>query len=286
MSTLVIGGTGSVGSRVVKNLLGRGAQVSVLSRNSGDGRIPAGASPVIADLREPNTAQKAFKGIDSVFMLNAAGISETYEGVIGVLLAARAGVKRFVYMSSFQIESTAFLPLGGATKLPIENAVKISGIPFTILRPNNFFQNDLWYRDSIAGKGIYPQQIGLKGMHRVDVGDIAEVATNVLTSAGHEGKTYNIVGLEALTGPSTAASWAKALGRDVRYGGNDTSTYERDHAFMGSGLVFPYRIFLEFYQEHGLIASAQDIETMQQLLGRSPRSHEAFARDTAREWAA
>ncbi len=284
MRTLVIGGTGSVGSLVVKKLLARAATVSVLTRSGGDNRVAQGARAVIGDLREPNTAQQAFQDVDSVFMLNAAGISETYEGVMGVLLAKRAGVRRFVYMSSFQIESTAFLPLGGATKLPVENAGEISGIPYTILRPNNFFQNDLWYRDSILGKGIYPQQIGSKGMNRVDVGDIAEVAVNVLYSDGHAGRTYNIVGPDVLTGPSVAASWAAALGRDVRYGGDDTSNYERDHAFMGSGLVFPYRIFLEFYQEHGLIASDEDIATMTKLLGRPPRSHAQFARATAAEW--
>jgi uncharacterized protein YbjT (DUF2867 family) len=189
-------------------------------------------------------------------------------------------------MSSFQIESTAFLPLGGATKLPIENALKLSGIPYTILRPNNFFQNDLWYKDSILGKGIYPQQIGFKGMSRVDVRDIAELAAIALSTEGHAGQTYNVVGPEILTGPSTAASWAKALGRDVRYAGNDTEAYERDHAFMGSSLVFPYRLFLEFYQEHGLIASEDDVRIMTRLLGRAPRSHQAFAQETAREWRA
>ena len=45
-----------------------------------------------------------------------------------------------------------------------------------------------------------------------------------------------------------------------------------------------YRIFLEFYQEHGLIASDDDVVTMTRLLGRPPRSHEAFARETAKEW--
>jgi uncharacterized protein YbjT (DUF2867 family) len=268
----------------VKELVTRGATVSVLTRGVAAARIPKGAEPILGDLREPNTAAPAFEGIDSVFMLNAASISETYEGVTGVLLAKRAGVRRFVYMSSFQIESTAFLPLGGATKLPIENALKISGIPYTILRPNNFFQNDLWYKESILVKGIYPQQIGFKGMNRVDVGDIAEISASVLNTEGHGGKTYNIVGSQILTGPSTAASWASALDRDVRYGGNDTEAYERDHAFMGSGLVFPYRIFLEFYQEHGLIASADDIAITTRLLGRPPRSHETFARETAKEW--
>jgi uncharacterized protein YbjT (DUF2867 family) len=118
----------------------------------------------------------------------------------------------------------------------------------------------------------------------VDVRDIAELAAIALTADGHSGKTYNVVGPDVLTGPSTAASWAHALQREVRYGGNDTEAFEKEHAFMGSGLVFPYRLFLEFYQEHGLIGNDEDLLLLQRVLGRPPRSHAAFAREVANVW--
>jgi hypothetical protein len=59
---------------------------------------------------------------------------------------------------------------------------------------------------------------------------------------------------------------------------------EQSHAFVGSALLFPYRIFLAIYQEHGLIGSTQDIAILTRLLGRSPRSHASLARENAMAW--
>lgn len=287
MRTLVIGGTGTVGSRVVAELLARGVEVSVLTRDV-EKRAP-GAKMLVGDLRDPNSVARSFVDVDSVFMLIAAGTSETYEGVLAVLLAKRANVKRFAYMSSHKIDLTDNLLFGGATKLPIENALKKSGMPYTIIRPNSFYQNDLWYKDSLLENGIYPQPIGLRGMSRVDVRDIAAVAVLVLTTDGHEGKTYNVVGPEVQSGPNIAQSWSQALQKTVVYGGDDLDTFERSQAFMGlsqlpSYLAFPYRLYFEWYQANGLCASSEDLATMTRLLGRPPRSHALFARETAAKW--
>jgi uncharacterized protein YbjT (DUF2867 family) len=285
MRVLVIGGTGTVGSIVVRDLLANRAEVQVLTRDSSKvSALPSGAKAALGDLRNPNSARPHFEGIDSVFMLNGAGTSETYEGVMGVLLARLAKVKSFVYMSAHRVEMTKHLPIGGATKLPIEEAVKVSGIPYTILRPNNFFQNDLWYKTSILERGVYPQPIGFKGMQRVDARDISAAALIALTRPGHEGKTYNIVGPQLETGPSTAQAWAEALNRTVVYAGNDLDAFERAHSFMGSELLFPYRQFYEFYQEHGMFAESADIQQLTVLLGRPPHALRDFAKETAATW--
>jgi len=47
--------------------------------------------------------------------------------------------------------------------------------------------------------------------------DIADVAAAVLTSAGHDEKTYDVTGAEALTLDETAAALSTVLGRPVRY---------------------------------------------------------------------
>ena len=99
--------------------------------------------------------------------------------------------------------------------------------PATILRPNNFYQNDYWFKDVLLQHGVYPQPIGDVGLHRVDVRDIAEAAAVALTTSGHEGQTYDLVGPEAHTGESTAQAWARALGRPIVYGGNDLEAWEK-----------------------------------------------------------
>ena len=67
-----------------------------------------------------------------------------------------ASVKRLVYVSVQNADVAAWLPHFGG-KLGVEEAVKKSGIPSTILRPNNFYQNDYWFKDVMLQHGVYPQ---------------------------------------------------------------------------------------------------------------------------------
>jgi uncharacterized protein YbjT (DUF2867 family) len=285
MKVLVLGGTGTVGSLVVAELLARRVDVRVMTRSADNtSRLPDRVEVGVGDLRDPYSARPAFQNADAVFMLNAAGVSEAFEGLMGVFLASQNGVRRFVYMSTHRADLTPFLPVGGGTKLAIENAVRISGIPYTILRPNNFYQNDRWYKDAMLHNAVYPQPIGFKGMSRVDARDIAEAAAIALTEEGHDGKTYNIVGPRVETGPSCAEAWSRALRKPIVYAGNDMDAFETANAFMGPALVFTYRTFYEFYQIHGLHATADDIESTASVIGHRPRALDDYAQETAPTW--
>ena len=81
-----------------------------------------------------------------------------------------------------------------ASKLAIENALRQFDVPFTIIRPNYFSQNDARLKDSLTKAGIYPMPLGDVGVSAVDIRDIAEATAIVLTSDGHTGKTYNLNG--------------------------------------------------------------------------------------------
>src|SRR5512143_2211684 len=226
MTILVIGGTGTVGSQVVRELRARNAVVRVLTRNADKAKgLPGGAEGVIGDLLDPGTVRSVFKGIDSVFMLLAVSATETHEGLMAVNGMRMSGVKHIAYMSVHNLEQALHLPHFGS-KLPVEAALKASGIPYTILRPNNFFQNDFWFRDAMIKNGIYPQPIGDVGLSRVDIRDIAEAAAVVLMTPGHEGRTYNLAGPDILTGKSTAEVWGRALRKTIYYGGNNLDAWE------------------------------------------------------------
>ena len=88
MKTLVIGGTGQVGSHVVKGLVGKGASVRVLSRSKDKASsLPAGVELVTGDLNDPMNARAAFQGVEAVFMANPVAQTEANEGICGVALA-------------------------------------------------------------------------------------------------------------------------------------------------------------------------------------------------------
>jgi uncharacterized protein YbjT (DUF2867 family) len=285
MKVLVIGGTGAVGSQVVRELLARKVAVQVLTRSEDKAKgLPAGAEGVIGDLLDPKTVRSAFKGVDGVFMLLAVTTTETHEGLMAVNGMRLGGVKKIVYMSVLNLEKAVYLPHFGS-KLPIETVVKTSGIPYTILRPNNFFQNDYWFKDAMIEYGIYPQPIGDLGVSRVDVRDIAEAAAIAFTTPGHEGQTYNLVGPQAHTGRSTAEAWSRALGKAITYGGNDLEKWEQQSLqFLPAWMVFDFGLMYKLFQDEGFKAAAADIDRQTNLLGHAPRSFEDFAMETARIW--
>ncbi|MGA7990984.1 MAG: NmrA family NAD(P)-binding protein [Thermoanaerobaculia bacterium] len=285
MNVLVLGGTGTVGTQVVRELLGRGADVSVLTRDPKKA-LPAGVRAVAGDLLDPETIRTVFAGRDAVFLLNALGTTECHEGLAAVNGVRMAGVRKVVYLSIHRTDEAPHIPHFGA-KLPVEAALKTSGCGFTILRPNHFFQNDLWSRDAMLANGVYPQPFGDAGLSRVDVRDIAEAAAITLTTGAADGETVNVVGPDVLTATATAAIWGGVLGRKIAYGGNDLDTWERQSlAFLPPWMVFDLKLMFAFFQEKGLKASPDDHARLAALLGHPPRRFDEFAAETARSWSA
>ena len=285
MNILVTGGTGTVGSQVVRELLARGAQVQVLTRDAAKAaNLPAGAKAVTGDLGTVETVRRVFKGVDGVFLINTVSPTEVYEGLLSVCALREENVQKVVYVSVQHADRAAWLPHFGG-KLGVEEALRKSGKGFTILRPNNFYQNDYWFKDVLLQHGVYPQPIGSTGLNRVDVRDIAEAAAVTLTTSGHDGETYDLVGPEAHTGTSTAEVWARALGRPVVYGGDDLEAWEKQSLqYMPDWAVFDYKHMYDFFQKQGLKASPEAIDRLTGLLGHAPRSFGAFASETAAAW--
>lgn len=284
MSFLVTGGTGTVGSAVVKELLARGADVRVLTRDPAKFRAQKGVTPVQGNLLEPGTVRRVFNDLEGVFLLNPVSQTEASEALMAITGMRLAGVKRVTYMSVHRADEVAWLPHFGA-KVGVESALKVAGIPYTILRPNNFFQNDYWFKDAMLQYGVYPQPIGNGGTWRVDVRDIAEAAAIALTSPGHDGQTYDLVGPESMTGDSTAAAWSAALGKPIAYAGDDLDAWEKQQLqYMPDWMVFDFRYMYGRFQTHGLMATPAAIARQTTLLGHRPRAFAPFAAETAATW--
>lgn len=285
MKILVTGGTGAVGSLVVRELLARKVEVKVLTRDrSRAEKLPPGVTPIIGDLEDPTPLRAEFADIDGLFLLIANSVSETHQGLLTVELARICGVKHIVYLSVHKPEQAKYVPHVGSKWL-IETIIKDSGIPFTILRPNVFMQNDYWFKDVLLERGIYPQPIGDAGVSTVDVRDIAEAAAIAFTASGHVGKTYNLVGPDVVTGESVAKLWSRALHKDIKYGGHDMVAWELGQRESVPGwFVSDLRIMYESFQKQNLAGTAFDTAQLTALLGHPPRTYENFTLDAATKW--
>jgi uncharacterized protein YbjT (DUF2867 family) len=285
MNVLIVGGTGKVGSQTVKALLRRGVHVRVMTRSVENfAKLPKGATGVLGDLEKPETLRAAFQGAEGAFLMAPLAQNETEQGLGAVEAARAAGAKRIVYMSVWLPEGSAHIP-HFKSKIPVEQAVQKSGLAWTILRPNNFFQNDFWFQDSITKHGIYPQPIGSKGISRVDTRDIADAAANALIEAGHESKIYGLNGAEVLTGEDVARVFARNLGREVRYADDDLDAWEKaSRAATPDWLLHDIRMMYQFFQDHGFHASAADLAEQRKVVGHDPRKFDAFVVEIAPAW--
>jgi uncharacterized protein YbjT (DUF2867 family) len=283
MKVLAIGGAGHVGSEVVRELLKRKAEVDVLVRKD-DTKVPEGANAVVGDLLDPAFVEKALHGIDKLYLLNAVTPDELTQALIAYDLSKKLKLKHIVYHSVFRVEHFKDVP-HFASKFALESALHTFDLPFTIIRPNYFNQNDVGLKDPLTKAGIYPMPLGPVGISTVDVRDIAEAAAIALTTEGHEGKTYNLNGPDIVSGLGAAAIWSKVLGKEIKYAGHDLDAFEkqmRNNAPAWS--AFDIRMMFQGYIERGFAAEDGDLGTLTTLLGHAPRRYIDFARETAVAW--
>jgi uncharacterized protein YbjT (DUF2867 family) len=283
MKVLVIGGTGHVGSEVVKELKKRDADVRVLVRKADEKSLP-GVETFVGDLLDPVSIEKAMKDVGKMYLLNAVTPDELTQGLVAYDLARKHKLSHVVYHSVFRVEHFKDVP-HFASKLAIESAIREFGVPFTIIRPNYFFQNDASFKDLLTKSSVYPNPLGLVGISAVDIRDIAEAAAISLTSDNHFGKTYNVSGPAVLSGPKAASIWSKLLGKEVKYAGDNLDLFEeqmRKHS--PAWAAFDIRMMFQGYLERGFIAEDDDAATLTMLLGHELRTYEDFANETLREW--
>jgi uncharacterized protein YbjT (DUF2867 family) len=286
MKTLVIGGTGTVGSQVVRQLLRHGQPVRVLVTSPQTAALlPEGAEPVIGDLDLPATLPPAFEGIGSVFLVNRHSFTEVAQGAYVLAAAKRAGVRKIVYQSRYNVRSTG-AGVGQLTaKISIENMLARTGLAYTLVSPTHFYQNDLSLCDEIAG-GMYSQPLGNVGVSRVDARDVAEVAVQALLGDRYDGLNLPVAGPEALTGESTARILGDILGHRVAYVGDDLGRWAESakRRYPGQPVADWVKLYGSF-QAQGLVVTAADLSLVTQLLGRTPRSYAAFVADFAQSFA-
>lgn len=286
MTILVTGATGRVGHHVVQQLIERGAAVRVLVREPAKADFPAGVEVAKGDLLDIEALRSAFKGVRTLFLLNAVAGDEFTQALITLNIARESGVDRVVYLSVIHAERFVNVP-HFAVKSGAERMIQQMGFSATILRPAYFIDNELMIKDVILEHGVYPMPIGGRGVAMVDARDIAEVAAIELVRRDQaSGKLpldiVNLVGPDTLTGAAAAAIWSDVLGRPVVYGGDDPSGFEQNLAtFMPRWMAYEMRLMAERYVSDGMVPEAGDVERLTKILGRPLHTYRDFAAQVA-----
>ncbi len=234
MTIAITGATGQLGRLVVQRLKEKipAADIVALVRTPSKA-TDLGVAVRAADYIQPDTLAQALRGIDTLLLISSSEIGQRAVQHRNAIAAAKAaGVKRIVYTSLLHADRS---PLGLAPEhRETEQALKASGLTWTILRNGWYTEN---YAGSIPGALAGGAFIGSAGDGRISSAarlDYADAAVAVLTSTGHDGKTYELAGDTAYTLSALAAEISRQAARAIPYRNLPESDYAK--ALQGFGL--------------------------------------------------
>jgi uncharacterized protein YbjT (DUF2867 family) len=261
--TLVLGGTGKTGRRVVERLAARGIPTRVGSRS--------GEPPF--DWDGQATWAPALDGVGSVYVshyLDALpGAAETVGSFAD--LAVRSGVRRLVLLSG----------RGEPEADRVQEVVRDTGAELTILRATWFAQN---FSESYFIDGLLAGELALPAGDMpepfVDADDIADVAVAALTDDRHIGQVYELTGPRLLSFAQAVAEIAEATGREIQYvpiSVDDFASALRAEQVPPGDIELLAYLFTEVLDGR----NAHLADGVQRALGREPRDFSQYVRDAA-----
>jgi len=203
---LVAGATGGTGQEVVEQALARGYIVRALVRDEAKARQLLGdrVQYAVGDVREPRSLKKAVKGVDQVISALGANVQRDpenspervdYAGVKALAEAAKAaGVSQFILVSSMGVthpdhQLNAMLDNILSWKLKGEDAVRATGIQYTIVRPGDLTNEPGGHRGVRIMQGDPANGVG-----SVSRADVAAILVSAIGRQDLYGKTFEVVG--------------------------------------------------------------------------------------------
>lgn len=273
MSIAITGASGQLGRLVADQLLATvdPAEVVLLTRDPAKlaDYAERGADVRAADFGKPDELVEAFAGVERVLLISTDAVGARVEGHLAAIDAAvKAGVRHVAYTSV--PEPTADNPAGVvADHAATEEALRESGLAWTMLRNNLYADMQVDSVAQAAAAGQLVTNIGDGGAAYVTRADCAAVAAGVLTSAGHEGKTYDVTGPQAYTATDLAALATEKSGKPVEVVQVDDEAYTA--GLVSAGLpdfIAPLLTSFGTATRLGKLATVTDV--VEQVGGRTP----------------
>ncbi len=266
-------------------------------------RLPGAEIAVASSYDDFHGMRRALAGIGKLFLVSARdrfGVAHLgakngivpppydrlQQQIAAVDAAMAAGVRHIVYLSIVNAAPDAVFILAH-DHFRTEEYIRASALHFTFLRASLYTDN---VPQCVSGDDTIHAPAGQGRAAWVTRDDIADAAASVLTTGGHEGRSYDVTGPEALTMDETAERLSSAVGRRIAYRAQtpeearatrSTSRLEKFEAerrmLTGRGLD-DYEV--EVFVTHFLQIAAGDLEKVSdavpKLTGRPARSLEDY----------
>jgi len=260
--TLVLGGTGKIGRRIVERLENHGVPTRAAARSTG------------FDWHDPTTWDAQLAGVTAAYIsyapdLAVPGATEAIR--LFAQKAVEAGVSRLVLLSG----------RGEAEAQRCERIVQDAGVDWTIVRASWFQQNfsEGEFVDMVLAGEVTLPAADIREPF-IDADDIADVAVAALTEDGHAGEVYEVTGPRLMTFTEAVQAIAEASGRDVRYVQIPHDAFVAGIAESGAPSEMAW--LLDYLFTSVLDGrNAYLTDGVQRALGREPTDFAEYARRTA-----
>jgi len=218
---VVTGANGKLGRLVAAELAKRTAPANVVLGSRELAKLAdltaQGFATVRADFDDAASLEKAFTGADTVLIISGDTPNDVRirQHRAAIDAAKKAKVGRVAYTSFTNATPASLFPFA-AIHADTEAYLKASGLPYTILRNNQYAENlgNVLAQAKTSGTLALPGASGKVAY--ITRGDIAAAIVGALLGAGHVNKTYELTGPEAADLSQLAAAASKALGKEVK----------------------------------------------------------------------
>ena len=269
----VVGGTGKIGSVVVKELLERGAQVTVYARSPEKVQEPK-VNVVQGDYSDLTPLKKAVGGHDRLFLLV-------------VQVPDMDTVKRNISQAAYEAGVKQVVEINAKARGPFRHYEML--IPYTLaereiyalanrgayvtLRPTNFMSNLFFTADSIKKDStLIDAAAPDEPQEWISTNDIGRVAARILADPveKHGDAAYELIG-DIKTPAERSAILSKVLERTISYKQVSAQDLYDHYMQMGSGHAISY--YMATYNDVSPLSRGLSI-----LLGREPETFEGWAK--------
>jgi uncharacterized protein YbjT (DUF2867 family) len=280
---LITGASGTVGRTVLSEVARTGKAHRAMYRSKEDAaKAPSGTETVIADFADKSSLAAALRGVESVYLV-CSPIPDLAQLESNMIDACQsAGVRRVVLNSA--LGAGDYPKSFPAWHRKVEDKLTATKLAYCILRPNSFLQNIVaFYAPTIRSQGAFYAAMGDARVSYLDVRDIAAVAAKALQGGEHDGKTYELNGLEGVTFSEVAERITKLTGVAAKY--VDIPVEAQRKAMLDQGMPewqVTALLELQAYYTGGQGGATDGL--LARLLGREPITLNKFLAENAAEF--
>ena len=273
--TIVLGGNGLIGRKLLPLLRGAGVQVKSAGRSAAEIRF---------NWNDQSTFRPALSGARSLYLVPPAMLARPAPAVTELLEAAKdAGIARVVAVSSLGV--TFPTEPSGSGRLEYEAVVRASGLDWSILRPSGFMQNfsEGFMLPTIRNAGVVTSAAGFGKVAMVDTADIASVAFALLTRDDYIAKVLELTGPQTHDFVEMAAIISAASRRAIRY--QPVEEPQMEQMMRAAGIPADYASILLDDQRAIREGSAAVVTSdVRDIVDREPTRFDEFAQANASAW--